>query len=59
MADYKQMYLEVMQATEDAIQRLIEAQQRCEEMYMDAVETPLTVISVSDKEKTNGQKPPV
>lgn len=50
MADYRQMYLDLLQATEEAIQSLIEAQRKCEEMYMAAPETPLAVILASDKE---------
>jgi hypothetical protein len=31
---YKEMYLELFRATEQAINTLIDAQRRCEEMYM-------------------------
>ncbi len=34
MHDYKQLYLKLFGATEDAIQRLIEAQRECEEIIM-------------------------
>ncbi len=34
MADYKEMYLTLMRATEEALRILIEAQQTCEEMYL-------------------------
>lgn len=33
-ADYKEMYLTMMRASEQAIRILIEAQQTCEEMYL-------------------------
>ncbi len=33
MPDYKKMYLELMHATEDAIDRLIAAQQRAEDIF--------------------------
>ena len=33
-ANYKEMYLTMMRATEKAIRILIEAQQSCEEMYL-------------------------
>lgn len=36
MDDYKEMYLTMMRASEQAIQILIEAQQKCEEMYLAA-----------------------
>ncbi len=38
MADYKEMYLAMMRASEKAVRTLIEAQQRCEEMYLEAEE---------------------
>ena len=38
MPDYKEMYLTLFRATEQAINTLIEAQQKCEEMYLDAQE---------------------
>ena len=34
--DYKDMYLKLMRAAEDAIRILIEAQRECEEMYIEA-----------------------
>ena len=49
MADYKEMYLTLFRATEQALRRmeeaerlLTEAQNRCEELYMDADETVLS-----------------
>ena len=38
MSDYKEMYLTMMRETEKALRILIEAQQRCEEMYLAAAE---------------------
>ena len=38
MPDYKKMYLELMHATEDAINLLIAAQQRAEDIYCESVE---------------------
>ena len=38
MADYKQMYLTLLDATEKAMAILIEAQQKCEELYIDGDE---------------------
>ena len=38
MPDYKAMYLALFQASEDAINLLIEAQRKCEEMYVSAPE---------------------
>ena len=34
-ADYKEMYLTMMRASEKAIRILIEAQQKCEELYLE------------------------
>lgn len=48
MADYKEMYVHLMQNTEKAIRLLIQAQQDCEEMYLSASEPKLTVL---DQEK--------
>ena len=36
MADYKEMYLTMVRATECAINMLIEAQQKCEDIYINA-----------------------
>ena len=38
MADYKEMYLSMVRASEKAVRILIDAQQRCEELYLDAEE---------------------
>ena len=48
MPDYKEMYLTLFRATEDAINRLIAAQQLCEEMYLSEPDPELKVISVSN-----------
>lgn len=34
MADYKQMYLTLLDATEKAINELVSAQRACEELYI-------------------------
>ena len=34
MPNYKEMYLKMMRASEQAIRTLIKAQQECEEMYV-------------------------
>ena len=38
MPDYKEMYLKMVRATEEAMNCLIAAQQECEEMYIQAKE---------------------
>ena len=35
MADYKQMYMKLMDATESAMDILIAAQRQCEEIYIE------------------------
>lgn len=40
MADYKEMYLKMMRATEQAMRILVEAQRECEEMFLDGEESP-------------------
>lgn len=45
MPDYKEMYLTLFRATERAIDLLIEAQQTCEELYVDAPEDDLSALS--------------
>ena len=38
MTDYQEMYLTMVRASEKAIDILVEAQQKCEEMYLEAEE---------------------
>ena len=45
MPDYKKMYLEMARKTENAIQILIEVQQKCEEMYINAPEPSVTLLN--------------
>ena len=45
MADYKQMYLTLLDATEKAINELISAQRACEELYI-----------ISEEEEEKAQK---
>ncbi len=51
MADYKEMYVHLMRETERAIQILIQAQRDCEEMYINAPETKLTVLGQDEPVK--------
>lgn len=53
MPDYREMYLTLFRAAEQAIQTLIEAQRACEELYLNAPPEPLTVLpSHQDTEDT-------
>lgn len=44
MPDYREMYLTLFRATEQAIHTLIEAQRACEELYLKAPPEPLTIL---------------
>ena len=48
MPDYKEMYLTLFRATEQAINTLIEAQRECEELYISEPETELRAIPLPD-----------
>lgn len=39
MPDYKEMYLKMVRASEEAVNILIAAQRECEDMYISAEET--------------------
>ncbi len=47
--DYKEMYLKMMRASEQAIRILVKAQQECEEMYISQPE-PQLVVPRKEKE---------
>ncbi len=44
MIDYKELYIKLFQATDKAVNILIAAQRECEEMYVSAEDTPITVL---------------
>ena len=44
MPDYKELYIKMMRASEQAIWILIKAQQKCEELYVSEPGAKLTVI---------------
>ena len=44
MPDYKEMYLHLMRETEKSIRILVEAQQACEQMYLEAEPPRLTLL---------------
>lgn len=44
MPDYKEMYLKLFRATEEALNTLITAQRECEELYLSSPEPELKVI---------------
>lgn len=50
--DYKEMYLKMMRASEEAIRILIQAQQECEEMYVSGEEPELIALGAEDERET-------
>lgn len=58
MPDYREMYLKMMRASEEAIRILIKAQRECEELYLSADEPEITVLP-GQKEQAGGRWPPV
>ncbi len=53
MPDYKKMYLTMLQATEDAINTLIAAQQACEELYLRDTEAVPQIFPLPNKPKND------
>lgn len=51
MPDYKELYHTLFQASEEAINRLIEAQRRCEELYICQSESEQKILSVMENKK--------
>lgn len=49
MPDYKEMYLKMFRACEQATNILISAQQECEELYIHQLEPELKVVSISEE----------
>ncbi len=44
--DYKEMYLKLFRASEEAVNPLIAAQRECEELYVNTPEPELKVITM-------------
>lgn len=51
MPDYKEMYLKMFRASEQAVSILIAAQQACEELYISSPEPELTVVPLPTENK--------
>lgn len=53
MTDYKQLYLKLFNASEDAIERLVAVQRECEEIIISDSDIPpeqkITVLTREDK----------
>ena len=48
MPDYKEMYLDLFRASEEALDILIAAQRKCEELYIASEEPNIVVLSDED-----------
>ena len=62
MADYKQMYLTLLDATEKAINELVSAQRACEEIYIHSTaeeETAEKAKELALEHKLHAQEDPV
>ena len=49
--DYKEMYLTMVRETERAINILITAQQKCEEIYLSGSETGIKLLNFGEAQK--------
>lgn len=48
--DYQQMYLTLFRASEQAVNILIEAQRKCEELYLSSPEASIKLLLPKNKE---------
>ncbi len=53
--DYKEMYLKLFRASEDAVNLLVSAQRECEEMYISEPEAELKILNVPETKPENGK----
>ena len=56
MPDYKEMYLKMLQASEQAVNILIEAQRECEELYISSPQQEPHAIPLPLENKKNLNK---
>lgn len=49
MPDYQEMYLTLFRATQQAIDTLVSAQQKCEELYLEAPQKELILLPQNQK----------
>lgn len=54
MPDWKEMYLALFRETEKAINILVDAQQHCEEMYINSPEPEISLLPKKDS-STQGE----
>jgi hypothetical protein len=50
MPDYKEMYLKLFRASEEAVNLLIAAQRECEELYMNAPDPELKILTLPEND---------
>ena len=53
MPDYKEMYLKMFRAAEEAVNILITAQRECEEIYISSPEPEFQVITLPSENNRN------
>ena len=51
MPNYKELYLKMFRASEEAVNILLEAQRECEELFISQPEPELTLLRRSDEGK--------
>ena len=57
MPDYKEMYLTMVRASEEAVNCLVAAQRKCEDLYLYSPEPEITLLEAKPREdaKTDGR----
>ena len=48
MADYTELYFEMVRGTEKAINILIDTQRKCDEMYISSPDTEITILPADE-----------
>ena len=56
MPDYKEMYLKMFRASEQAVNILIKAQRECEELYISSPEPELQIIELPTETKKDADE---
>ena len=56
MPDYKELYLSLFRASEQAVRILIEAQRACEELYISVQEAECQVIPITPESAKNADE---
>lgn len=53
--DYKEMYLTMVRETEKAIRLLVEAQRKCEQLYIDSAEPNIKLLSFGERHPSESE----